>query len=407
MRLGFWIHPWDVVDCGKEAFSKLKEIGINSLSMCVKYIEERQGWPGPSIIFQNCRRRTYVSEASRLYFEPSEGKYSVLPKELIPKRSSEVEGDALRKFVELCKEYGMKCVAWFPVLRNDDVARNYPKYASKDIYGSHPSYKRLFLCPNSAEVRRLVKLMLEDVVTKYDIDEVEFDFIRFDEPPSTYVDPLTKLMLSPCFCQRCREVLATKVSPNFVERVREELESFIGYFSKFPYDENVERNFAFYRLVLKVIKDAEFRRWLELRMETISSIIEELVDAVRSYGKGIGVSADVYPPSISWVFGQDFEVFSKVLDNVKVMLYFKPFGKSLASVPYEIYFAKSLTKGAEVYAGLPTWIPTEPSEIVEASKLAVEAGADGLYFYSFGWTPEKNLEAVKQVCKMFGGGASA
>ena len=70
---GIWIHPWDVADIGaKTVVDEIAGTGFNSVSMAVRYVEERQAYPGPSIIYRNPRRKTYLSEGGVVYRQPAE-----------------------------------------------------------------------------------------------------------------------------------------------------------------------------------------------------------------------------------------------------------------------------------------------------------------------------------------------
>ncbi|WP_144080589.1 hypothetical protein [Thermococcus paralvinellae] len=76
MYKGTWIHPWDF---NEEAISKISHYGFTHASLAIRYIEERQNWPGPNIIFQNSKKRTYTSEENAVYWIPNKERYSHLP----------------------------------------------------------------------------------------------------------------------------------------------------------------------------------------------------------------------------------------------------------------------------------------------------------------------------------------
>ncbi|MEO2152657.1 MAG: hypothetical protein ABGW50_08380, partial [Thermococcus sp.] len=234
MYRGTWLHPWDFTE---GVIERIAKIGFNHVSMAVRYFEERQDWPGPNIIFQNPKRRAYTAEENAVYWDADGGRYSHLPPYLRPEKSREAKGDIVERFVNACEENSLKSVLWFPTLRWEKAVRDDIGVGMKDVYGSHPGYKRMFLCPSNPIVREALELMVEELSEKYDFDEFEFDFIRYPEVPSTHGTPLLSLALSPCFCKYCQE--RARDYGVDLEEVKRELrglvEWHVDYLSNTPY----------------------------------------------------------------------------------------------------------------------------------------------------------------------------
>lgn len=402
---GVWIHPWDLVDVGLEnVLKELAATGMNSVSLCARYVEERQDWPGPNILFRNPRRLAYTSEENAFYWNVDENRFAELPSELRPKVSREV-GPVVKEYVEACKRYGLTCSVWLPILRYERAVRANPELGVVDVSGSPADYKRLFMCPSNPVVRKFVELMVEDLVSKHDFQVLELDYIRFPKPPVTHAPPHTLIPLLACLCSWCRaEMRKHGIDPDeLVSKLRSIGEEVRELLNKHPYSPQGDEDYAnalFMDFSWRVLGDEVVRRWLAFRSQQISSIVEVVRDKVKEINPRVELSIDLYPPSTSWLMGQDYASLGKLVNSVKIMMYTEPFGISPRRIPFEIELAKKLLPGGvSIVAGLSTWPPSTPSTIRRDIELALEAGADGLYFYSYGWTPKRNFLELGKILR--------
>ncbi|AMM53972.1 eukaryotic translation initiation factor 4 gamma [Pyrococcus kukulkanii] len=401
MYRGIWMHPWDF---NRNAIAELSKFGFTHVSLAVRYIEERQNWPGPNIIFQNLQQRTYTSEENAVYWSIEKNKYLNIPSYLRPIQSQEIKGDIVEKFVKACEENSIKSVLWFPTLRWEKAVRDNPFIGVVDIYGSHPSYKRMFLCPSNPDVKKALSIMVEELSEKYEFNEFEFDFIRYPEVPTTYSTPLLDLALSPCFCKYCKDA-AIDYGIN-LEEVRKVLKDIVEwhvqYFSKLQeYCTDLDYCEAMHLDFTKELLDNDIiRRWLKFRENQINKLLLQLSKIIRKNNPKAEISADLYPPSGSWLLGQDYKELSKIVDRIKVMIYVKPFKRSICRIPYEAMLARKLVKNnVEIVLGLASWPPTTPEDIERQFKLALKLPIDGISFYSYGWTPKVNLLKIGKLFK--------
>jgi len=399
MYRGIWIHPWDVADVGPEwVAERLADLGLNAVSLAVRYIEERQNVPGPGIVFQNPSRRTYLSEESVVFWSVDPVHYAHLPEPLRPVRSRDVPGDIVGAFTEACRGAGLRSVLWLPVLRWGSVVRAAPEYGVVDASGSPVGHKRLFLCPSRSEVREALRCLVEELAHRYEFDELELDFIRYPEVATQYGTPLLALAQSPCFCPGCREEAARQDLD--LEEVRRKLRSmmewhvrYLGRSGYFRDEDFIEAAYSEWAWTLA--EDEVLRRWLRFRAGRIRALAEELVAVVRRLRSGTQVTADLFPPSGAWLLGQDFKELSEVLDGVKIMVYVRPFRRSMDRIPYETHLARDRIGETTLILGLASWPPTTPEDIHKQLELARRCPIDGVSFYCYGWTPDENLEAIQ------------
>lgn len=401
MYRGMWVHPWDVADAGPERVTeRLASLGLNAASLAVRYIEERQDVPGPGVIFQNPRRRAYVSEEGVVFWSVDPARYAHLPEPLRPVGSRDVPEDVVGAFVKACRGAGLKSVLWLPVLRWGSAVRAAPEYGVVDAYGSPVGHKRLFLCPSRPEVRDALRCLVEELAQRYEFDELELDFIRYPEVATQYGTPLLALAQSPCFCPSCQEEAARQDLD--LEEVGRRLcavvEWHVRYLGRSGYFRDEDFLEAAYSEWARTLAEDELvRRWLRFRAERIRALAEELATVVRRLRPGAQVTADLYPPSGAWLLGQDFKELSGVLDGAKIMVYVRPFRRSLGRIPYETLLARDRIGGKTLVLGLASWPPTTPEDIRRQLELARGCPIDGVSFYCYGWTPDENLEAIRTL----------
>ncbi len=400
---GIWVHPWDLADIGVgRALEDIGSLGFNSISLAVRYVEERQAYPGPGLILRNRKRPLYLSEESQVYWKPDYTRYRGLPQDIIPVESSDVERDIVEEFSRKCSSRGLNCVFWFPVLRMDRSVRSNPGYGVRDFAGGLAGYKRYFACPNNPVVRKAILSMVEDLATRYVFNELELDYIRFPETPSSLHDPIIVFASMPCFCRYCREEAGRRGIDldsvagrlrGIVERLQR-IYNRSGYMFDGSIDFIESRYRAFARLL---IEDLLLRKWIEFRSSSIADLVASIRDTLRSYSTA-RLSADLYPPSISWLLGQDYRLLGELLDTVKIMIYTEPFNQSPARIPFEVADARSLLPGGtRVVVGLAGWPPQTPAGVRRDIELALGSGVDGVYLYSYGWSTRVVLEEVSRI----------
>ncbi len=404
--LGVWVHAWDVADVGAEAIAEeLSTLGFTHVSMCARYVEERQCWPGPNILFRNPRRLTYTSEESPFYWPVGGERYSKLPPPLRPRPSREYPGDVVGEFIEAARSAGLKAVLWLPVLRFEAAVREDPSLAAVDVWGSVADYKRLFLCPSRREVRDFVVAVVEDLLSRYDFDELELDYIRYPKPPVTYAYPKAVVSMLACLCPSCvaRAKSVGIDTDELIGRLRaygEEVREFLNKAPTYPSPSDMDFTASLMAdLTRSLAEDPVVIKWLEFRASLIEEVVALIRDKVKELNPKVTLSADLYPPSASWIVGQDYRRLGKLLDRVKTMLYTRQFGASPSRIPYEVALGLKQLRGcgADLAVGVGSWPPATVGDVVSDAEAALRAGAHGIYLYSYGWTPQAVLHKVAKL----------
>jgi uncharacterized lipoprotein YddW (UPF0748 family) len=182
-------------------------------------------------------------------------------------------GDPLQACLAACRKHGLQCHVW-KVNWNMDGRAPRPfgeqlKRAGRTQVDFTGRASDQWLCPSHPENRRLeIEAMLE-VATRYDVDGIHFDYIRYPGPDG-------------CFCGGCRE----------------RFEKALGRpVSRWPADTRA---------------DAEVRdRWLEWRRQNITAVVAGVSERLRPVRPGVRLSAAVFRnwPVDRDSIGQDWKLW--------------------------------------------------------------------------------------------------
>ncbi|WP_425461548.1 glycoside hydrolase family 10 protein [Hyella patelloides] len=142
-----------------------------------------------------------------VFFETVNSGYTIHPSKIAPQQNPLVRGwDPLEVAVKLAHERNMELHAWVWTfaavnqrhnvilnLPEDDlgpVLSRYPDWAITDKKGDrfHYTSGKAFLDPANPGVRRYLTLLLEEIATRYDVDGIHLDYIRypFQSPTGEY-----------------------------------------------------------------------------------------------------------------------------------------------------------------------------------------------------------------------------
>jgi len=201
--------------------------------------------------------------------------------------------DPYGELVREAKERGIKIHAWFCLFKealtnpslvvkeNPDtvVVNRYGKSAWDEPVWSYvdPRYSTLWICPSSGKYRAFLKELMEEALTRYEVDGIHYDYVRYPEAlEGRYY----------CYCRRC------------LSKFREEY----GY-------ELPSRDV----IVL--------RYYVQILVENVTEAVRELSELTHSYGgKASAYVFTDYPTAIESVY-QDWIGFSKHLDFLVPTLY--------------------------------------------------------------------------------------
>jgi len=224
-----------------------------------------------------------------------------------------------------------------------DAAGRLQRNSSGERGRDDPYVKVDWLCPSHPQNRELEKDSMLELVRRYDVAGIHFDYMRF--PGGAY-----------CFCDRCRE------------QFQEDSEIAV---ERWPED---------------VLEDGpHVQQWRAWRRELQTSLVAEISDAARSMKPGIFVSLAAWPDlhDAYEAVGQEWPLWVRdgALDFVCPMDY----TVNREEVSQRVRAQLRETRGAvPLYAGLGAFMMDSADTLIEQVDAAREAGADGFVAFAYG-----------------------
>ncbi len=269
------------------------------------------------------------------------------PSEILPvAKEVAIQGDQIAQCLSACKEYGVECHIWKV---NWNLANAPSEFIQKlrsegrlqmDKFGREV----LWLCPSNPENFKLEVDSMLEVVRKYDVDGIHFDYIRYPDANS-------------CYCPGCKERFEKEKGLK-VENWPEE-----------------------------VISGQYKELYAEWRREQITRLVKTVSEEARKIKPSLKISAAVFGDYLSCreTVGQDWKAWIEAgyLDFVCPMDYTNSdyMFKKLAQAQKEIVGGK-----IPLYTGIGAYIiPVE--QLINQIEIAREVGAEGFVLFNY----DKNL----------------
>jgi hypothetical protein len=200
--VGILIHPWDIQDEGSFGVAEtLSGLGVSSLFLAVNATaEEHPPQPVDARLTHNPKRKRFVSEEGRFYYETDSSFY---PNSVaIPKRSAEERLMGYDVFVDTREAFSASDLSryvWLTSLHNGQFIEDGRELATVDITSDAD---RNWMCPNNPNVLIQMLELINEIQTKYDTKGILLDNFWW-KYPHTFMSSLESGMV--CFCEHCLE----------------------------------------------------------------------------------------------------------------------------------------------------------------------------------------------------------
>ena len=401
--------------------------------MCNYWTGERQPYPKGELP-HNPKRKVYYPTGG-LYFDPHPRFYkkSILKPVRTPEPDFK-DFDVLKAATVSARERRMRVLAWVMALR-EYIADKYQKYTMVDVYGRRASG---YLCPSNPEVSGYVVSLIQDIIHNYSVDGIFLDRFRFPEwaGPGKGFDPAFT-----CFCKKCLK--RAKRDGIDISRIRKSMRR-TAEIVKSDKISSILSRFLTYRkgsldLVETLVGLPELVEWINFRQDVTTDFVSRIYESIKDTNPKLELSLDLWPPSYSWLLGQNYRKLRKCCDSLKYFtyhrlgggvdikavveelkrlnpslqvspfldLFYRFFGFSgpreldeLGEKGFTIDFVLEETlkaleetgKEVKVYPGVQIWDLT-PAEVKETVAKSLEADVDGIIGLCYGWAPLENIES--------------
>ncbi len=272
--------------------------------------------------------------------------------------------DPLKMYVEEGHKAGLQIFAWLNTHYSWESA-TLPK-SPEHVVNKHPEWlmrtekneytlvgggetEGAYTCPSNPLVKQHVKNVFLDVVKNYDVDGINFDYVRYPNPEF-------------CFCDGCMSRFKAQMDKEISADKKAELTASkdrLAYTKAFP------------------------KEYDQFRRDQITDLVGQIYHGAKKIKPKILVTADVFPGSDDAYNRrfQDWKLWMKtgIMDILMPMAYAEDTEKWKKNVEDEM-----TARGDRlVYAGLGQWQITAES-CIEKIKAGRKLGADGFCLFAYG-----------------------
>lgn len=418
---GIHIHPHDILDEGGKTIlnyiNKLKD--VDTIFPQVNTIFERN--PNPIGVLPRNKKNGVVHGNGKLFISLDvEETFSELYQEL---DSSIINGrDPLLEFKQCSLGTNYKVVPWFNLL-NGDFKGNIEEHCVVTYDGE---FVQDWICPNSPIISEMWGHVLIQTKKMYGYSMFMIDRIRYPDWSGENVNPKT---LFTCFCSHCKKKMIEKGM---------NIDQLIHSFDKVK--EHLQNKQ--YQKAVQIFKESEqIQEWYTFRQESVTSFLQRLIEHIEQKDKKVDFWLDLWPPSYSWLLGQNYHQLTRCVPILKHFPYHKLGGGAdvqglidyfartpeeqesafqaflkLFDFPYDISYIDFKLRGfpikfvrdendharrlshrnTQIYSGIQMW-NIDVEDLIYAIQEAKHSKADDLIYYCYGWADDKHFKAVSSV----------
>jgi hypothetical protein len=360
--------------------------GLGGVTVAAAYHEGRDVFP------HNPVRKVRFLESGAVFFRPETARWRDV--RLRPP-VSEV-ADVLPEVVHAALRRTLAARAWTVFLHNGALADAHPDCAPENAYGDRYLTD---LCPAHPDVRAFARALAADVaglgVATICAESLHYHPLEHGYAHERYFVPLgprSRFLLGLCFCSHCLEAARDLgVDGDVMRRLaRRELDRVFAGGPEEPVEE-LERGSL-----------AELDGYLSMRERVVTSLVEEVAEAVRGGGaelefidssgamKGYatGRPSGAPAPAVAWQLGVDVQAVARACDGIEAIGY--------AAEPERIRGDLEAYEDTAVSVVLrPTPPDCDSAENLRAKvALARERGLSRADFYHYGFM---RLDALDRI----------
>ncbi|MBX8631101.1 MAG: hypothetical protein KIY12_04285 [Thermoplasmata archaeon] len=373
-----YVHPWDVADEGASTLlDYLCDAGINELNLATSYHS------GRFILPHNPTRRVYWAEEGVVYFAPS-GEYRETP--LRPRRCSEYSySDILDSVCNGAADRDIGVNSWAVCLHNSAFASVHKNFALIDAFGTSD---RNMLCPSHTETRNYIFSLVDDIA-RHSVRSIKLESAFFPqriehgdhhEVFGVNVDEVASLLLTVCFCDSC-----VKRARDFGLNLNECRSQVRGII-----DRHISGAAGSTSLKMNEEEADIIERIGSFRRNTAREILAEARD--HAHSAGVRLDCILSPPRCNLADVRLPDIADTV-DGTDVLLYY-PSVKDVATGASEAGRMAAGRCDLSLVLRITFPFAYTPDRISDCIDSCVNAGADGVAFYNYGWATSELLSAL-------------
>lgn len=394
LQVAIWAYPWDLLDEGvPQALDRMRSAaGVTAVNVATIY------HAGKFLLPHNPARRVLFPESGTLYYRPGgwHGTTRITP----PVWPRVQEADFWPELRRETRDRGIELGAWIVALHNSGIGFAYPDCAIQNAFGDRIPTD---LCANHLDVREYIIAATGDIAARLRVDRILIESLEYmpfqhgyhHEVIGVPTGPTVNLLLSMCFCAHCDRAAAKEGVP--LESVRAWIRETLDEHFADPYGRTLGLTWD----ELRGQAGGAMGGLLDLRQHTLSSLLDEVVRAIRAVSEARIALCDfgpLYPSGAdgrAWENGVDLAVQLPMIDEIHPTFYF---------TDPEVHRTK-VAEYLDVWAGETPMVPairailpqTPSREALVEQLQPLAAHAAGFSFYNYGFMPIPTLEWIRDA----------
>jgi len=220
-------------------------------------------------------------------------------------------------YVSNAKSAGIDVYVHYWTFKVPEISK---KYGIKNIYGDRLLWSDSG-CPNNPGIKNSSIEWIEKTASKFDIDGIILDGIRFPSPANGL-----NVFLS-CFCEYCHN--AAKEHAMDLKEIRNGLKNILKDIDKFVFGILTPIDMLHHLVSHRAAFD-----WLIFKCQTIETYLQIVRQKIMDLGMDLDLGVALFTPSLAPLVGQDYQKIAAHVDLIQPMAYHR--GKGPACINHEL-----------------------------------------------------------------------
>jgi len=379
-----YTYPWDLAETGiPEAIGRFQALGLDTVTVAGSYHAGKFLRPHGRV------GKVYFPEDGTIYFKADPKRYG----EIKPAANSMLTDgrDIVR---DLCEQHRLATNVWLVLLHNTRLGSAHPESGVANAFGDRYVYN---LCPSAPAARAYAVGLAQDVTESYPVSGVSLETPGFlpyahgfhHEFALNRPNPWLDNQLGLCFCAHC--VARAKSAGIRVEALRnqvvDDIKSYLASDINFP----VDMAEAFWMADGRT--DGDLKAFLDLRCSVVTSLVQEIRDAVRKDATVAVIPSVARPTAGAWYEGSDLAALAAAAGVIEACFY-EPGAERIKADLFDV--KRRVRSLGRLRAIVRPAFPDLESrgEFVSAMRALAAGGIDEVAFYNWGHLRPLSIDAI-------------
>lgn len=394
------IYPWDVQQEGVEAVvENVAALGVTRLVVATAYHSAEVIAP------RRTKHVVTVAEANTSHLLLPSSAFTGLS---IPaSRIAKTEPDLFLRLKNATDAAGIALDGWGVAFHNTSLSTAHPEASIENCFGDPFSHG---LCPANPIARTYAVELFTAIAgtglfKRILAESISYLLYAHGHPHELWgarLDVTTRYLLSLCFCDFCTRAATSRNIDVALLKAQVSTELHRTWNVPFPSGRNPDDG---NELASLHIAWPELAAYTRMRLETVTSLVNEVALMVRSKGTAIDLSAAVWgrPSHFNWLEGVDVRGTLEAADGFVLESYYVDPLEVAREIDHTQAIAQLVgPRAATISVALPLWPSFHPTldHFLAKVQIVKEAGINSLALYNYGTATASTLTWVERAARV-------